>query len=90
MINQPIKTKLFHKKVKNLIILIFNYLVSKNKDNFVFNVIKNSEREYNRKPQILNKAFIQEETETNVNDQHRISRLSEKIVSMKKPYDMAT
>ena len=62
----------------------------KNKDNFVFNVIRNKEKDISsKKPNQLNNGFMHEEqnkTERDDNNE-RIEKINEKINSMKKSQD---
>ena len=69
---------------------------TKPEDNFVFNVIRNIDKdlkEANKKPKVLNKGFIQEEKAKKKpqgyreEKQDRIGKLNEKVNSMKKSHD---
>jgi hypothetical protein len=76
-----------------------NTIITKPEDNFVFNVIRNIDKEIkdaNRKPKQLNNGFIQEEkvkkTKSQVQSykdekEDRIEKINEKVNSMKKSLD---
>jgi len=75
-----------------------NTIITKPEDNFVFNVIRNFDKETkeaNRKPKQLNNGFIQEEKlkkkspVQNYKDEkdNRIEKINEKVNSMKKSHD---
>jgi len=56
-------------------------------NNFVYQVFRRSELEPSKKPKVLNKGFIMDDNNINKNCEDRITKVNEKIKSIKKIQD---